>query len=155
MKPNHGLKEQLKREDPVELPMDDQFFDKLHDKIMSEVQKTEVKSASHWSKTWEFLETKARYYRPSNNNRTLHLVKMGLIGVSVTLGLGLAMTSLKLFNMSSQNQMASNQQMILEQAIENPQDWVGMAASMQNDSDFYADVVNERLNSSQGSDLKL
>lgn len=155
MKANQGLKEQLKREDPVELPMDDMFFDRLHDKIMAEVEKTEVKPTSRWSKTWEFLECKARYYRPSNNVRTLHVVKMGLVGVSLTLGLGLATASLKLFDMTSQGQLVSHRQVILEQALENPQDWVEMAASVQNDSDFYAEVINERLSSSQESDLQL
>ncbi len=156
MKPNQGLREQLRREDPIELPMDDMFFDKLHDKIMADVAKTEIKpAASRLSKSWEFLERQAHYYRPSNNVRTLHVVKMGLVGVSLTLGLGLATMSLKLFDMSSQNQIASNRQIIIEQALENPQDWVEMAASVQNDSDFYADVMNERLSASQGADLQL
>lgn len=155
MKENQGLREQLKREDPIELPMDEMFFDKLHDKIMADVAKTEIKPASKWAKPWVFLERQARYYRPSNNMRTLHVVKMGLVGISLTLGLGLATMSLKLFDMSSQNQMASNKQMIIEQAYENPQDWVEMAASVQNDSDFYADVLNERLSSNHGVDLQL
>jgi hypothetical protein len=156
MEPNQGLREQLRREDPIELPMDDMFFDKLHDKIMADVAKTEIKPASsRLSKSWEFLERQAHYYRPSNNVRTLHVVKMGLVGVSLTLGLGLATMSLKLFDMSSQNQIASNRQIIIEQALENPQDWVEMAASVQNDSDFYAEVMNERLSASQGVDLQL
>lgn len=156
MEPNQGLRKQLRREDPIELPMDDMFFDKLHDKIMADVAKTEIKPASsRLSKSWEFLERQAHYYRPSNNVRTLHVVKMGLVGVSLTLGLGLATMSLKLFDMSSQNQIASNRQIIIEQALENPQDWVEMAASVQNDSDFYAEVMNERLSASQGADLQL
>lgn len=156
MKENQGLREQLRREDPIELPMDEMFFDKLHDKIMADVAKTEIKPAtSRLSKSWEFLERQAHYYRPSNNVRTLQVVKMGLVGVSLTLGLGLATMSLKLFDMSSQNQIASNRQIIIEQALENPQDWVEMAASVQNDSDFYADVMNERLSASQGADLQL
>ncbi|WP_409478088.1 hypothetical protein [Pseudobdellovibrio sp. HCB154] len=157
MKENQGLREQLKREDPIELPMDEMFFDKLHDKIMADVAKTEIKPAtSKWAKPWVFLEQQVRYYRPSNNVRTLHVVKMGVVGISLTLGLGLATMSLKLFDMSSQNQMAANnRQLIIEQALENPQDWVEMAASVQNDSDFYAEVLNERLSSNQGVDLQL
>jgi len=156
MKPNQGLKEQLRREDPIELPMDDMFFDKLHDKIMADVAQTEIKpSLSRWAKPLVYLERKAHYYKPSNNVLTLQIVKAGVVGVSLTLGLGLATMSLKLFSLSSQNQIASNRQIIIEQALENPQDWVEMAASVQNDSDFYADVVNERLSSSQGTDLQL
>jgi hypothetical protein len=157
MKENQGLREQLRREDPIELPMDDMFFDKLHDKIMADVAKTEIKPAtSKWAKPWVFLERRANYYRPSNNVQTLRIVKAGIVGVSLTLGLGLATMSLKLFDMSSRNQIASNnKQMIIEQALENPQDWVEMAASVQNDSDFYAEVMNERLSSNQGVDLQL
>lgn len=156
MKPNQGLREQLRREDPVELLMDDMFFDKLHDKIMADIAKTEIKPASsRLSKSWEFLERQVHYYRPSNNVRTLNLVKLGLVGVSLTLGLGLATVSLKLFDMSTQNQSVSSRQVIIEQALENPQDWVEMAAAVQNDSDFYAEVMNERLSASQGADLQL
>ena len=156
MKPNQGLKKQLRREDSLELPMDDLFFDKLHDKIMADVAQTEIKpAASRWVKPWVYLERKAHYYRPSNNVRTLQVVKVGVIGISLTLGLGLVIMNLKLFTMSLQNQVASNRQIIIEQALENPQDWVDMAAAVQNDSDFYADVMNERLSSSQGTDLQL
>jgi hypothetical protein len=159
MKENQGLKQQLKKEDPIELPMDELFFDKLHDKIMAEIEHTEIRpAASRWRKSWEFLESKATYYRPSNNVRTLHIVKMGLVGVSLTLGLGLASMSMKLFNMSSEQMAVANDQhrkVIIEQALEQPQDWVEMAASVQNDSDFYADVLNERLSANQGADLQL
>ncbi|OFZ30412.1 MAG: hypothetical protein A2622_08365 [Bdellovibrionales bacterium RIFCSPHIGHO2_01_FULL_40_29] len=50
------IKEKLKKEDPVELPMDDLFFDQLHDKIMSAVEKTEMRSQTKWSKARVFLE---------------------------------------------------------------------------------------------------
>lgn len=156
MNNNQGLKQQLIKEDPIELPMDDMFFDKLHDKIMADVEKTEIKPAANkWTQPWVFLERKVRYYRPSNNNRTLHLVKFGFLGFSLALGLAMAVMSLNLFNLSSQNQMANNSQMILDQALANPQDWVEMAASMQNDTDFYADIVNERLTVLQGAGIQL
>ena len=64
MKNTNSMKEvllirKLKTEDPVELPMDDIFFDQLHDKIMMAVEKTEVKQVSKWQRTWVFLERSA------------------------------------------------------------------------------------------------
>ena len=52
------IKQRLKKEDPVELPMEDKFFEHLHDKIMQAVNKTEIKSPVKWSKAKIFLERK-------------------------------------------------------------------------------------------------
>lgn len=39
---NDLLKKRLRRWDDVEVPMDGEFFEKLHDKIMSKVEETEM-----------------------------------------------------------------------------------------------------------------
>jgi hypothetical protein len=49
----------LRADDPIELPMDESFFDKLHGNIMQAVAKTEVKPLSKWDKAWVFLEQKS------------------------------------------------------------------------------------------------
>lgn len=158
--PQQGSKETLiaqhmKAQDPIELPMDDLFFDKLHDNIMKNVEKTEVKPAKRWTKTWVFLERKAKYYRPANNIQSLRVVKMALAGVTLTLGVGLSAGSYILFNMSSQARIVSNKQAIVKEAAVNPEGWIELAASLQNDTDFYADVVNQKLVRGHGVDLKL
>ena len=61
----HLLKLKLKKEDPVELPMDDQFYEKMHNKIMSAIDATEVKPSSKWNKGRIFLEPKATGSRPN------------------------------------------------------------------------------------------
>lgn len=53
----------LKEHDPVELPMDDMFFNQLHSRIMKEVDKTDVKQLNRWGKTWVFLESTAKAQR--------------------------------------------------------------------------------------------
>lgn len=58
----------LKDHDPVELPMDDMFFNQLHGRIMKEVDKTDIKEAHRLSKTWVFLENTAKAQR-SNPRR--------------------------------------------------------------------------------------
>ena len=50
------LIKKIKTEDLVELPMDEKFFEDMHDKIMQAVEKTEMKPPSKWDKTWVFLE---------------------------------------------------------------------------------------------------
>ena len=51
------IKQKLKKEDPVELHMDDYFFELMHNKIMQAVDKMEIKP-SKWSKSKIFLERK-------------------------------------------------------------------------------------------------
>ncbi len=50
------IKKKLKKEDPLELPMDDSFFEQMHNKIMQALEKTEIKSKAKWSKSRIFLE---------------------------------------------------------------------------------------------------
>lgn len=52
------LVKKLKAEDSIELPMDESFFENMHNNIMLSVVKTEVKPLNKWTKTWVFLERK-------------------------------------------------------------------------------------------------
>lgn len=159
MNSNHGLKnkieEKLKKEDPIELPMDEDFFDKMHDQIMAQVENSQIKPIDRWAKAREFLESRLRYYRPSNNRQTSRIIKASFVGLCLTLGLGLTAASLKLFNMSSKNNQMAHRQIIIDQALENPQDWIELAASVQTDADFYSDVMNQKIEAQEGIDLKL
>ena len=60
------IKQRLKKEDPVELPMDDHFFEVMHNKIMQAVDKIEIKPQTKWSKSKIFLE---RQLAPAANFR--------------------------------------------------------------------------------------
>lgn len=84
-KKEYLLKLKLKKEDPVELPMDDQFFETLHDRIMSAVDATEIKPQSKWSKTRIFLERKAPGYRPLAKK----IFRSGITGWVTSISLGL------------------------------------------------------------------
>ncbi len=52
------IKQKLKKEDPVELPMNENFYADMHNNIMLAVEKTEIKQLNRWAKTWVFLEPK-------------------------------------------------------------------------------------------------
>ncbi len=53
------MQQLLKKEDPVELPMDDLFFEKMHNNIMQAVEKTEIKAEPKWTQAKVFLEPKS------------------------------------------------------------------------------------------------
>lgn len=84
-KKEYLLKLKLKKEDPVELPMDDQFFEDLHNRIMQAVDSTEMQPLTKWSKTRIFLERKAPNYKPWAKR----LMKAGITGWVASIGLGL------------------------------------------------------------------
>jgi hypothetical protein len=88
---NTVLVKKMKKEDHLELPMDEKFYQNMHDKIMSAVEKTDVKPVSRWAKTWIFLETKAK----SNKPFTRKIIKTSFIGFVLSMALGLATNNIK------------------------------------------------------------
>lgn len=144
MKKTDAMKEmilvkKLKTEDPVELPMDDIFFDKLHDKIMLSVEKTEVKKLNKFSKTWVFLERKTQAHRA----KVRKAAKIGVSAVLIAAGVSLLKIGLELqpgLPLGSD----VNQSSIISEAQKNPMEWSEMAAHYQNESDFYSDIASQR-----------
>ena len=144
MLPAKDVEKKLKQIDLVELPMDEKFFEALHDKIMASVEKTEVKPLSRWSKTWVFLEAKAKPHRTLARK----VIKTGFVGLTFGLALGLASLSAKMSNEVHMAQNASNRLRIIQEAKHNPTEWSDLVISYQDSNDFYADVL------SQQNDLK-
>lgn len=134
------LEKKLKSYDELELPMEEKFFENLHDKIMSSIEKTEVKPLSRWAKTWVFLETKAKPHRSIARK----VVKTSFIGLTFTLAVSLASLSAKMYNEAFVAQKANNQLRILQEAKQNPTEWSELVVSYQNENDFYADVLSQR-----------
>lgn len=143
MKKTDSMKEvllvnKLKAEDPVELPMDEQFFDNLHNKIMLSVAKTEIKPVKKWEKTWIFLEQKTI----SQRAKLKKVVKLAISAVSITLGAGMLNHGLEIGAHSVYaNKKASS---IISEATKNPLEWSELVVSYQSENDFYADVLSQR-----------
>ena len=83
------IKQTLKKEDYLELPMDDSFYEKMHDQIMLAVEATEIKTQPKWSKARVFLENKSESYRSGSKKLSKLLVvsmlssmAVGFIGLS-------------------------------------------------------------------------
>ncbi len=53
------MQQLLRKEDTVELPMDDLFFEKMHDNIMQAVEKIDIKTELKWNQAKVFLEPKS------------------------------------------------------------------------------------------------
>lgn len=130
----------LKAEDPIELPMDEIFFDNLHDKIMLSVEKTEIKPAGKWSKTWVFLEQKTVNQRA----RLKKGVKLSITIASLTAGISFVNHQLNQQNQDNYANLDSNKTSIISEAQRNPAEWSQLAVNYQNENDFYAEVLSQK-----------
>ncbi len=83
------LAKKLKKEDPIELPMDEKFYEDMHNQIMKAVERTEVKPLSRWAKTWVFLEASTIRSRGIGKK----IVKTSIVGFIMA-------TALSLFSIS-------------------------------------------------------
>lgn len=140
MTPHKDIEKKLKQEDLIELPMDEKFFENMHDKIMASVEKTEVKPLSRWAKTWVFLETKAKPHKALARK----VIKTGFVGLTFGLAFGLAGLSAKVYHDVHAAQYASNQSRILKEAQQNPTEWSELVINYQDTNDFYADVLSQQ-----------
>lgn len=134
------LVQKLKAEDAVELPMEESFFDNLHNKIMLSVERTEVKPISKWTKTWVFLEQKTIAPRA----KIRKVVKLGITAATLTVGLGVLNLGLNLTSQISFSKSDLNKNMILSEVKKNPVAWSELVVNYQNESDFYADILSQR-----------
>lgn len=135
------LLKKLKAEDPIELPMDDAFFDNLHDKIMSSVEKTEIKPVSKWQKSWIFLEKKTVEPR----DKVKKAAKVGVTAATLIVGANLINYGIN--NFSERYVFAQNEtykSIILSEAERNPTEWADLVVNYQDENDFYADVLSQR-----------
>ena len=88
-KKDYLLKLKMKKEDPIELPMDDQFFEQMHNRIMQAVDSTEMKPRTKWNKATIFLDRKkldvkpwAKRFLKSNITIWVTSLSLGLIGMT-------------------------------------------------------------------------
>lgn len=145
MKKTDSMKEmilikKLKADDPIELPMDEAFFDSLHDKIMMNVEKTEVKPVSKWQKSWVFLERKTAGPR----EKIKKSAKAGLAVATLALGLGVIKSALN-FAQDAQLELANiNKNTIISEVKKNPEEWSEMVVNYQSENDFYADILSQQ-----------
>jgi hypothetical protein len=130
----------MRAEDNLELPMDDLFFDQMHNKIMAAVEKTEVKPVSKWDKSWVFLDRKTQPHRA----KARKAVKLSIAAVTFMFGIGLLNHSFLIYKQAQLAQNDMNQQKIIAEAKNNPIEWSELVANYQHEEDFYTEVLSQR-----------
>lgn len=128
------MRKKLKSVDQVELPMDDDFFNRLHDKIMAEVEKTEIKRSPVLLKPRNLLQAHWRGW----------LYPVGGLA-SVFLFSSLLLTQVSKVNQSMQRVglLSDGRERIAEAALISTEDLSQTLISSQSESDFFIDVANE------------
>lgn len=77
------IAKKLKKEDPIELPMDEKFFENMHDRIMVAVEKKAARPVRWRSKTWVFLESNAERARSIGKK----IIKTSFVGLALAASL--------------------------------------------------------------------
>lgn len=124
----------LRGQDEFELPMGDDFFDRLHDKIMAEVEQTEIAPPPMLLTPRNMLRAHWRgWLYPAGGMMSLFMF-----------------TSLLLSQVSKVNQsmmrvglFSDGRERIVAEALLSPEDLSQTLISTQSDSDFFMDVAGE------------
>lgn len=144
-KENHGrMRKSLKRAGDIEIPMDPDYYDKLHDRIMSSIEDKEILPASKIEKSKSFL--KRNWFNWS---------QIGL-GIFLVAGLGLSTTQrlVELYWSSKTVQLVTNEKKIIEEATSAPEQFSSSLLSSQNNADFMQDVASRTLDQYGTDQLK-
>ncbi len=128
------MRKRLKSADDLELPMNDDFFDRLHDKIMAEVEKTDIaptpvfiasrnKLRAHW-RGWLY---------PTG----------GLMSLALMASLLVSQVSEVNRSMQRAGLVSDGQARIAAEAILTPENLSQTLISTQSEADFLMDVAQE------------
>ncbi|MGZ6409050.1 MAG: hypothetical protein ACXWQ7_01505 [Bdellovibrio sp.] len=124
----------LKAADDLELPMNDDFFDRLHDKIMAEVEKTEIAPAPVLMTPRNLLRSHWRGW--------LYPIS-GVTSVIVFASLLLTQVSKVNQTMQRVGLLSDGHERIIAEALLAPEDLSQTLISSENESDFFMDVARE------------
>jgi hypothetical protein len=128
------VRQGLKNADDLELPMSEDFFDRLHDKIMAEVEKTEIAPAQPMIASRNLLRRHWRsWLYPAG----------GVTSLFVLLLIALPQVSKITDGMQRAGLASDGREVIAARAIMAPSELSQTFISSQSDSDFLIDVANE------------
>ncbi|WP_413613148.1 hypothetical protein [Bdellovibrio sp. HCB-110] len=124
----------LKATDELELPMNEDFFDRLHDKIMAEVEQTEIAPAPLLMKPRNVLRAHWRgWLYPAGGMMSLFLFSALLLGQVSKVNQSMQRVGL----------LSDGHERIVAQALLSPEDLSQTLISTQSESDFFMDVASE------------
>lgn len=125
----------LKAADDLELPpMSTDFFDKLHDKIMAEVEQTEMAPPPLLMKQRNYLRAHWRGWLYTSGSMA------AVATVAVMLSSPLAQLSV---TMQKAGLVSDGHERIVAEALQSPEDFSQTLISSQSEADFFVDVASE------------
>ncbi|WP_374001332.1 hypothetical protein [Bdellovibrio bacteriovorus] len=128
------MRKGLKATDELELPMNEDFFDRLHDKIMAEVEQTEIAPAPLLMKPRNVLRAHWRgWLYPAGGMMSLFLFSALLLGQVSKVNQSMQRVGL----------LSDGHERIVAQALLSPEDLSQTLISTQSESDFFMDVARE------------
>jgi hypothetical protein len=124
----------LREADNLEMPMSEDFFDKLHDKIMAEVEKTEIAPPQPMIASRNLLRRHWRsWLYPAGGVTSLFVLMLCAMPQVTKFTDGMRRAGLA----------SDGQEVIAVRAIMTPDELAQTFISSQSDSDFLMDVANE------------
>ena len=124
----------LKAQDEIELPMNEDFFDRLHDKIMMEVEQTEIAPTPFLMMPRNLLRAHWRgWLYPTGAIMSVLLMVSFLIPQVSKVNQGLQRVGL----------LSDGRERIVTEALLSPEDLSKTLISSQTESDFFVDVASE------------
>lgn len=129
----------LKSTDDVELPMDEAFYEKLHDKIMARVEETEVKKLPAWT---SFVARPKKYLKSHWKGwlgTGLSMMAVGYFGLHMTTLAGSFIPESHTFK------VVQNERAFLEGALSSPDSFSETLINHQSQDDFLSDVASQGL----------
>lgn len=124
----------LKAVDDFEMQMDDDFFDRLHDKIMAEVEQTEIKPQPMLMTPRNLLRAHWRgWLYPLGGMASLFLFTSMLLGQVSKVNQSMQRVGL----------LSDGHERIVAEALLDPADMSQTLISSQSESDFFVDVASE------------
>ncbi|MGE5087121.1 MAG: hypothetical protein ACM3MG_12520 [Bacillota bacterium] len=124
----------LKAQEELELPLNADFFDRLHDKIMSEVEQTEIAPAP-------FLMTPRNMFRA--HWRGWVYPTGALMSVAAMVAVLMPQVSKVNEGLQRVGLLSDGRERIVAEALLSPEDLSKTLISSQTDSDFFVDVASE------------
>lgn len=128
------VRRQMKRHDDIELPMNDEFFERLHDKIMAEVNKTAIEPIPLLAKQKNMLRAHWRgWLYPTGG-----LMAVLLIGVLLV-----NQESQVTRSMQRVGLLSDGHERIAAEALLAPEELSQTLISTQSEADFFMDVAQD------------
>lgn len=124
----------LKNNDDLELPMSEDFFDKLHDKIMIEVERTEVAPPPMLMKQKSYLRSHWKGWLYSATS-VASVAAVAIVLSSQFTKVNETMQRVGLYS--------DGRERIVEMALNSPDSVAQTLIVSQSEADFFVDVANE------------